>query len=392
MDLTTRESGNFNKLLVIVSDRLSDIVKKGEVTDRYYNPGDLFQEVHILMCNDDRVELGAIKRMAGGAKLYIHNLPTGAELFLRTLGWQKFLLKGWLAEGILLARQIKPDLVRCYNDFVEGYLARSIKNAMGVPYVVSLHGVWDKDCLGSPKQMAVKFFRDKLERATLEASDGVIAVYKPIIRYAEKYGAKNVRLIYNAVADSKIGRKEDYTISAPVKLITVNRQLKEKNPENIIRAIKDIDCVYTIVGDGEYHGHLEALASAKGCVGKIRFIKAISNDRLCSMLKDFDIMVSHCDYWGISKTTIEASLAGLPIVVNRHPVEPIPEYDGGWLALCENSPEGYGCSIKRFIADKSLRERYGKMAYENALNNFGPGLMEKKVVDLYAEILNKKKL
>lgn len=44
-------------LLVIISDRLSHIIKKGELIDRYYNPGDLFKHVHILMTNSDRLML-----------------------------------------------------------------------------------------------------------------------------------------------------------------------------------------------------------------------------------------------------------------------------------------------------------------------------------------------
>ena len=48
----------------------------------------------------------------------------------------------------------------------------------------------------------------------------------------------------------------------------------------------------------------------------------------CADDSEFDIMVSHCDYWGISKTIIEGALAGLPIIHNVHPVEPVPDLEG----------------------------------------------------------------
>ena len=41
-------------LMVIVPDRLSELAEKGEVTRRYYNPGDLFDEVDLVLVNDDR--------------------------------------------------------------------------------------------------------------------------------------------------------------------------------------------------------------------------------------------------------------------------------------------------------------------------------------------------
>ena len=62
-------------LLVIVPDALSAIVKKGEFTERYYNPGNVFDEVHILMTNSDRVDSRDMQRTAGETKLHIHNLP-----------------------------------------------------------------------------------------------------------------------------------------------------------------------------------------------------------------------------------------------------------------------------------------------------------------------------
>ena len=42
------------RLMVLIPHALSDLVAKGEVTERYYNPGDLFREVHIVLTNDDR--------------------------------------------------------------------------------------------------------------------------------------------------------------------------------------------------------------------------------------------------------------------------------------------------------------------------------------------------
>ena len=56
-------------LLVIISDALSDLVKKGEITERYYNPGNLFDEVHILMTVTDKVKIEDVQKTAGTAKL-----------------------------------------------------------------------------------------------------------------------------------------------------------------------------------------------------------------------------------------------------------------------------------------------------------------------------------
>jgi len=375
---------DYSRLLVIIPDRLSELVAKGEIIERYYNPGNLFQEVHLIMTSDDQVDYDKVKIMVGDARLYLYNLPI--PCFKRTLGWQPILMSNWIRSGVQLARDINPVLVRSYNNFIEGYLAKLIKDDIGVPYVISLHGVWDRDCLITRKDKVLRFFKKKFEKISLKHSDAVICVYKPIMRYAKEYGARNVRLVYNAVSNN-VEVRSHYRLDGRPKLITINRQLKEKNPENIIRAIQDLDCTYLVVGDGEYHEHLIDVARNCGCLDKVEFVKAMPNKELCTKLKDFDIMVSHCDYWGMSKTVIEASLAGLPIIINRHPVEAIPEYDGDWLIQCDNTPDGYRQALQQLLASDSLRFTYGKNAREHALRNFHPDVMENSVVQIYKKAI-----
>jgi glycosyltransferase involved in cell wall biosynthesis len=382
-------TGERLRLLVIIPDKLSDLITKGEITSRYYNPGELFDEVHILMTNDDNPDPEPLQKTVGKARLYLYNLPAGRKLFTRSLGWQPFLLRRWVDKGLKIAEGISLHLVRVHNNFKEGYLAFKIKEKLGIPYVISLHGVWDRDEITTIKGKMVSFFKRKLEKLSLKNSDHVIAVYKPILRYAEKYGAPNISLIYNVVASKYLKEKKDYKIRGIPRIITVNRQVREKNPENIIRAISNIDCQYTIVGDGPYHEYLKTLARGVRVENKVEFIRAISNDRLCSMLSEYDLMVSHCDYWGVSKTLIEASIVGLPIVINEHPIEPIPEYEGNWLVLCKNTPEGYAQAIKGVLSDFEYRKKLGLSAKVYAKNNWWPEEMENNVAYIYREVMEK---
>src|SRR4051812_14781308 len=90
-------------LLVLVIDSLSELVAKGEVTDRYYNPGDQFDEVHIAMTSDDKPDPDALRRAVGDARLVLHNLPGGRRLGHRTLGWRPRLLNRWAQVAVDLA-------------------------------------------------------------------------------------------------------------------------------------------------------------------------------------------------------------------------------------------------------------------------------------------------
>ncbi len=378
-----------SKLLVIIGDRLSELYRKGELTNCYYNPGELFKEVHILMTNDDKPDIRTIQQAVGGAKLYLHNLPADKNLFMNSFGWQPFLMKKWIRKGVAFARDIQPDLIRTHSSFLEGYLAKEIKIALGVPYIISIHGLWDRGYLMSFKEKAIKVFRNKLERSSLSSADGVIAVYKPIFERAKQYNPGNTQLIYNIVGNGAVERKSSYAINGRPRLITVNRQMKGKNPENIIRAIRDIGCYYLIIGDGEYHKYLKHLAKKLNCSGEIDFVKSIPNDKLCAMLKDFDLMVSNCGYSGISKGVLEAALAGLPVVLNKQRKPVSADIEGGWVLLCEDNTDSYRKAILTMLADEPIRKEYGMRAYNYAKNNFDPPAMEEKTVNMYLEILNR---
>ncbi|HXQ52120.1 MAG TPA: glycosyltransferase [Stellaceae bacterium] len=377
-----------DRLMVIIPDRLSDIILKGEIAPRYYNPGDLFGEVHIVMLNDDRPDPAAVQPMVGRARLYLHNLMDSRRLFfLKTMGWQLPLIEPLLRRGAELARQIKPQLVRTHNNFLEGMVARRIKRELGIPYVVSLHGVWDVDDRTTAMGRLQAKFRAKLERAALEDADAVIAVYAPIMRYGREFGAKRIELIYNIVAGASVRHKRSYELSSPPRLLTVNRQLPEKNPANIVRAVAALDCSYTLIGDGPLHQPLQALARELGCADRVKFIRSMPNAELCASLGDYDLLVSHCDYWGMSKTIIEGALAGLPIVINKHPTIAIAEYEGGWIVECENSPEGYRTAIAGLLGDYRRRMELGQLAYRKARNTFDPVRMEERTVALYRETI-----
>jgi glycosyltransferase involved in cell wall biosynthesis len=374
-----------DKLLVILNYSVSDILQKGEYPPGYYNPGDVFDEVHLLITVKDEVDLEKIQFTGGRSRVFVHVIP--APSMKQSFGWQPFLLKSWVKQCVMLVKEISPNLMRVHNSFIQGYLASEIKKELHIPYVLSLHGVWDRDDLGTLLQKFIHVFRKKLEHISLKNSDAVIAVYSPVVRYAREYGANNIHVIYNAVAARDLPRKQNYSLSSPPKLITINRLNREKNPENIVRAVKDIDCHYYIVGNGPYRPRIEALVKELDLDQKVEFINSMPNQELLKMLADCDILVSHCDYWGISKSMIESALLGLPIVINNHPIEPIADLDGGWVSLCDNSPEEYRKAIQTLLHDHTFREQLGENAYDHAHENFDPEKLKEKVAAIYRGLM-----
>ena len=382
-------AGEYERLLVIIPDRLSSLVSKGEVTPRYYNPGNLFREVHILMTNDDRPDPAGMQPMVGSAKLFLHNLPAGNKLLLKTLGWRPGLLKRWTDQAVALAATIKPDLIRCHGARLNAYAARAIKRELGVPYLVSMHINPDVDVRGGPfRSQLMGHVSATVEKAGLLDADLVLPVYRPVEPFLQRIGVTRYRVAYNVINPNYLGKKDDYALHRRVRVISVGRLIAAKDPTELIAAVANLPEVeLTIVGDGPMAGALHRFADERGAASRVIFRPAVANDQLCAELPGYDIFAIRSDYFELSKSMLEALLTGLPAIINRRPGAPVPELSDSFCMLVDNTAEAYGTALQRMITDRSLRERLGRAAYAHAQDHWAPAKTEAVFVDIYLDIL-----
>lgn len=381
------------KLLVIIPDRLSDLVNKGELTPRYYNPEDVFDEVHFLMTNDDKVDMSALGPAVGRASVFVHNIPASRRTFALTLGWSPLLLNVWAERGVRLARLIQPDLVRCHGVELNVYLALRIKKALGIPYVVSLHGNPDVDYFrGRLAQNFRSRYQGKraepIEIAGVKNADHVIAVYSPIVPYLEKHHVANYTLIYNSVGYG-VEPKSDYSIHARLKCLSVGRQQScQKDQTPIIDAIAELDDVeLTLIGDGDLHQSLVARANKLGIADRVTFLTSLPNARILEEMSGADVYVYSSINYEISKTCIEAALAALPVVHNDRNGQPSQEIAAGQFILVAGDKDSYKTALLRLKNDQHLREEMGRKARAFAVKHWLPEDTERKTADIYRHTL-----
>lgn len=379
---------------MIVADRLSALAAKGEVTERYYNPGNLFDEVHLLLCNDDRPEVDRISPMAGDADLFIHNLPEDDSLFKRSLLWRPRLLQGWARPAVALSDEIRPALIRCHGAHLNGFVASEIKRAHGTPYVVSMHINPDSDIRANARREAGTGWRERLplwasrsiERRTIANADCVVCVYRFIEPYALRMGARRVETIYNVVCPDGVRRKTRYAIDGTPRLVVPGRQIPPKDPTPVLDAIADIDNVeLTLIGDGSLHADLRAHAVRRSLDDRCRFLRAVDNRALCAELCEYDILISVNEYGGVSKVELEAALVGMPTITNAHPDEQAPEVLDANCVVVAGDANSYRVAIDTLLGDGDLRERLGTQLRASA-EKVAPDRMEAEYVALYREL------
>ncbi len=387
-----------SSLLVIIPDRLSDIISKGELQPDYYNPGGVFDAVHILMCNDDRPNPTALQYLVGDAKLTLHNFPDNLTLVGRR---PEFLLgtrlRKWAIKGVELASQISPALIRCHGADWNAYLASRIKYQLGIPYVVSLHINPDinpvRRFIGTKLTSAQRrhnHFYNYIEREGLCNANLVMPVYQPILSYLKRLGIKKVEVCYNVLNSQSLRIKNNYSLHNPARIIYVGRLLQEKNPNNIMRAlVKLSNVILTVVGDGPIRPQLEQLAIDLGIADRVIFCPALVNDKLCELLIEQDIFAVHTEYWEISKSVLEALLTGLPVVINRRLGDAVPELEGDFVLMVQNTEEGYYEALNSLLTNYVERASLGQRALAHARANWDPVITEKRYADIYRSFLNK---
>lgn len=384
-----------SRLLVIIPDRITEILDKGEFQPSYYNPGGVFDEVHILMTNDDRPSPEAVQHTVGKAKLFLHNYPDDLSLVDRHDWLTPFRLRRWAKGAVDIARRIKPDMIRCHGADWNTYLANRINAVLGIPYVVSLHINPDENPVRrfkgpdlNAQQLRHNSFYEFLERRALQRAHLVMPVYKPILPYLKRMGISRVEVCYNILDGGNLRRKTDYALARPPRLLYVGRLFALKDPSNILRALTDLPGVhYTIVGDGPILPELEELAQRLGLGERVDFRPAVANAELCRMLADFDLFVIHTEHYEISKSLLEALLTGLPAIVNIRQGTPVPELQTGIVRLVQNTVEDYRSAIASLLADGEARAALGNRAFDEAERLYSPAITEKKVTDIYRSIL-----
>ena len=385
-------------LLVLIPDALSVAAEKGVIVPRYYNPGNLFRNVHILQVahserfKDDLLDINLIQDMVGTASLTIHKLLIESGSFRKTFGWNRYFLQKWMSPVFTIIKTHRPVLMRAHVPHLNALVAAEIKKRCGIPLAISLHINQDEDVRGKSIGWQKKIYQNclrRIEKYALHAADISLPVYEPIVPYLQRLKIYNYKVSYNVIDPSYIHCKEIYNLSCPVKLISVGRQFSEKDPRNIIKALVCVrNAELTLVGDGPLHEDLVTLAHELGVSNRVHFIKSLANKNLCAMLPDFDLFVVHSEHWELSKAVLEPLLTGLPVIINRRKGKPVPELeDNNLVHYVENSSEGYAEAIDYLLKNPDVREAMGRYAREKSSRLWGGYQAEKNFVDIYRKLV-----
>ncbi len=374
------------KICVFPNDPLKAYYEKGEIKDRYFNPKNIFDEVHVISLFDDEVEEDKVKIVSGSADFKIHKV--GKVTLINKNRKKKKIIE--------LIKSINPDVIRSFNPLLQGWMAAQVKQELKIPLVISLHGDYDRDMRHQAKQnsnykgfLKLQLTKQVLEKFALSEADEVIIIYDFIRDYAKRMQAKSINLIYNRVDLKKFSpqTKGEFVETVPV-IICVGRLIKEKNQECLIHAIKDLDVKLLLIGNGVEYNNLKQLVSSLNLENKVRFETSISHDKIHSYYAAADIFALPIKYGGFAIPALEAAASGLPVILPKQEFDPNPEVIKDFAFLVDNNPESFRNAIKRILSDEPFRNELIANGIK-VTKEISSESMEEKEKDLYLKLLKK---
>ncbi len=363
---------------------MSTFLKKGELKARYYNPCELFDEVHLFTFVDEDVSGEKVQLVGGRAKVFVHPLGKLSPLSL-------FTHEKKVTEAL---RAVNPDVIRTFTPTLHGFLAAKAAKALRKPFVLSLHGDFDLDVRyyywknGNYKGwLQSTFMKLFTERFAIESADRVICAYAFPVRYAKAYGAKNVQVIYNKVYASKFNDALPVRTFPNPTVLCVGRMIPEKNQECLIRAAAlktGFDVL--LIGNGSMRERWMNLAQELGVGDRVFFEKSVPNSEIPSWYKSCQVFALPIKYGGVAIPVIEAMAAGLPVIVARPELDPHPEIASEVGLVIDNTPEAFAENITRVLSDEKLRGELIEKGRKK-FSEIEGSKMEAKEKALYEELL-----
>jgi len=307
-------------------------------------------------------------------------LPTaGAFVFARIVGQVRELI-----------RSHRIDLIHAHAPLPAGHAAMLLSSELGVPYVVSVHGLdaFSDEQIGG----RVGEWCRRISRRVLHGSRRVICVSEVVREKVLSELGSRIRtsVVYNGV-DTKLFSPGDDARSDRPTLLAVGNLIANKGQEVLLRAMASIvpevsSLGLDVIGDGPELSHLRELVAKLGLEGKVRFHGRQPRRQVVDAMRRCTVFALPSRYEGLGCVYLEAMSCGKPVVGCRGQgiAEVIRQGSNGYLVGADNDKE-LALVLGILLRDQQRRDNMGRAARDTIVERFTLSQQADSLARIYRE-------
>ena len=307
-------------------------------------------------------------------------LPTaGAFLFARIVGQVRE-----------LQRSQQIDLVHAHGPLPCGHAAMLLNSELGLPYVVSVHGLdalSTEQVQGRPSQWC-----RRVSQRVYRAARRVVCISEHVREQVLEGTGPTCRtsVMYNGVDPDLFSPRNDSTSDGPT-VLSVGNLIPIKGHELLIRAVASLASEFPlvtleIIGDGAERSHLEMLARELNIVERVRFRGRQSRHAVAEAMRRCTVFALPSHYEGLGCVYLEAMSAGKPVIGCREQgiAEIIQHGSNGFLVGPGNEKE-LTLALGMLLRDETRCRNLGAAARDTILERLTLAQQAEGLARVYRE-------
>lgn len=307
-------------------------------------------------------------------------LPTaGAFLFAQIVGRVRE-----------LQRSRPIDLIHAHAPLPCGHAAMLLSHELGIPYVVSVHGL-DAFSTGQAGGRSAQW-RLRISQRVYRSSRRVICISERVREEVLAGTGAGVRtsVVYNGVDPDLFSPDAEQPSNAP-KVLSVGNLIPIKGHDLLIRATASLiaevpELSLDIIGEGPERPPLESLVRDLRIGERVKFLGHRSRREVATAMKGCTLFALPSRYEGLGCVYLEAMSSGKAVIGCRGQgiAEVIRHGSNGFLVGPQNEKE-LTLALAMLLRDKNLRKSLGGAARDTILERFTLAEQAERFARIYRE-------
>ena len=309
----------------------------------------------------------------------------------------------WVFKIISINRKTPIKLIHSQDTGYAGLAAIIVKKLLGIPVIISSHGIRHKtlepSLSGKLSKLLLKI-EYTIDVFTAKRADYVIAINSMAKKYYENLTKREIECIpvpikfsnFKFLEKDREEIRKEFGISEKIKVIGyVGRLSPEKNLLTLLSSIatipKDYDLRLVLVGTGPLENSLRDFVNNNNIKDKVIFC-GLRND-VRRILSALDIFILPSLTEGLPIAMLEAMAASRAIICSNIAAhQELVEHNKEALLINPNNQKEFKEAILLLCKNDSLREKLGSNAKLKA-SKFDEELIFPKILQLYQRLLEK---